>query len=103
MEFNLNPKKPKLLLSLKKKRQPLKEVTNTGRFASPVTEEAYNEAGKGVVPVNTKQCNSWALRTFHAWAVERNKRPMSPDYVPSDILTCNDAGVVSFTALVEVC
>ena len=52
------PKKPKLSLSLKKKRQPLKQVTNTGRFASPVTKEAYNEAGKGVIPANTKQCNS---------------------------------------------
>ena len=44
------PKKPKLSLLLKKKRQPLKEVTNMGRFASPVTKEAYNEAGKGMVP-----------------------------------------------------
>ena len=87
------PKKPKLSLSLKKKQQPLKEVTNTGQFASLVTEEAYNEAGKGVVPANTKQCNSWTLRTFHAWSAERNKR-VSSDYVPSDILTCNDAGVV---------
>ena len=32
------PKKPKLSLSLKKKREPLKTITNTGRFASPVTE-----------------------------------------------------------------
>ena len=55
MGFNL--KKPKLSLSLKKKRQPLKEVTTMGRFASPVSEEAYNEAGKRVIPANTKQCN----------------------------------------------
>ena len=58
-----------------------------------MTKETYNEAGKGMVPANTKQCNSWALRTFHAWAAEQNKR-VSSDYVPSNILTCNDAGVV---------
>ena len=55
------PKKPKLLLSLEMKCQPLKNIANTARFVSSVTEETYNEAGKEVVPANTKQCNSWAL------------------------------------------
>ena len=36
-------KKPKLSLSLKKKREPLKTVTNMGRFTSLVMEETYNE------------------------------------------------------------
>ena len=61
-------------LALKKNRQPLKNAANTAQFASPVTEETYSEAGKRVVPADTKQCSSWALRTFHAWAAECNKR-----------------------------
>ena len=47
--------------ALKNNRQPLKSAANTAQFASPVTEETYSEAGKRVVPANTKQCSSWAL------------------------------------------
>ena len=57
-------KRKKLSLSLSrtcgKRTVPLKDVGNSGnskRFASPVKEKEYIEAGKGVVPTNTKQCN----------------------------------------------
>ena len=50
--------------ALKKNRQLLKNAANTAQFASPVTEETYSEAGKRVVPANTKQCSSWALQNI---------------------------------------
>ena len=37
------PQKSKLSRSLKKKRQPLKNIENMARFASLVMEETYNE------------------------------------------------------------
>ena len=46
-----------------------------------ILKEAQHEAGKRVVLVTTKQCSSWALQTFHAWAAERN------NHGPSGILT----------------
>ena len=61
--------------ALKKKESPaIEERCKHSTISSPVTEETYSEAGKRVVPANTMQCSSWALRTFHAWAAERNKR-----------------------------
>lgn len=62
----------------------LKDIGNHKRFASPVKESEYNEAAKGVVPTNTKQCNEWALRDFRVWATQRNTEP--GDSVPSNNL-----------------
>ena len=50
-----------------------------------------NATYNGMVPANTKQCNSCALQTF--MPVGQNKR-VSCNHVPSDILTCHDATVV---------
>ena len=37
-----------------KEATPIENVANMAQFACPVTEETYNEAGKGVVPVDYK-------------------------------------------------
>ena len=50
-------KKAKLSLKLKK---PLREVQNT-MFPSPISEEVFSEAAKGVVNANRKKCTSWAV------------------------------------------
>ena len=82
------PKPPskKLKLSLPKKKKALQEATNTetSRFASPVSEEAFERAAKGVVPHNTSKNNLWAERTFNAWMEERNKANPS-DPVPTKL------------------
>lgn len=82
-------KKQKLSLTLKKEAP----TAAGGRFASTAKDKTYNEAAKGVVPANMKQCNSWALRTFNAWAAGRAEREQS-DHVPSDILKSHDTEVV---------
>ena len=83
-------KKQKLSLKLQK-REPLKEVNN--RFSSPVKEDVFEEAAKGVIPSNTKKSNLWALRTFESWMKQRNVR-MPGDPVPSSILQCHDKSAV---------
>ena len=91
------PPKKKLKLSLaKKKTECTSELSasKASRFATPVSEKEVNEAAKGVVPTNTKKNNAWAERTFDAWVQERNQlMPLNP--VPTDLLQCHDASVVS--------
>ena len=41
----------------------------------------------------TKQCKNSVLKAFHAWAMEQ-KKSVSSDHMPSDILTCHNAAVV---------
>ena len=91
------PPKKKLKLSLiKKKTECTSELSalKASRFATSVSEKEVNEAAKGVVPMNTKKNNAWAERTFDAWVQERNQlMPLNP--VPTDLLQCHDASVVS--------
>ena len=47
------------------------------------------EAAKGIVPTNTKQCNSWALRAFECWATQCS------EVVPSGLLQSNDADLIA--------
>ena len=80
----------------KKKTECTSELSasKASRFAAPVSEKEVNEAAKGVVPTNTKKNNAWAERTFDAWVQERNQlMPLDP--VPTDLLQCHDASVVS--------
>ena len=97
-------KRKKLSLSLSrsfgKRTVPLKDVGNSGnskQFASPVKEKEYIEAGKGVVPTNTKQCNEWALRPLQVWATQRNAAAKSEDQdcVSSNILETDDRELVA--------
>ena len=75
------PKKRRPSLSLKK------------RFGKPVDDQELAEAAKGVTPLNTKQCNDWALRNLSSWIASRNEaNPSSP--VPEDLLSCTDASIV---------
>ena len=79
-------KKRRISLSLKRKE------TTEERFAV-VEEKELEEASKGVVPLNTKKNNTWAVQNFNEWALSRNSR--SPDDpVPEDLLSSNDADVM---------
>ena len=49
-------------------------------------------AAKGVVPLNTKVTNEWALRNLRSWMETRNNN--CAEKVPNDILSCDDAEVV---------
>ena len=66
--LQIRQRKKRLLLSLKK----------PNRFGACVTEEQHSIAAKGVVPVNTKVANDWALRNLQQWmdhsgTVEKSK------------------------------
>ena len=65
-------KKAKLSLKLKRKREPLQEVRNYSRFASPIKDSNYNEVAKGIVSANTKKSTDWAVRVFESWVNERS-------------------------------
>ncbi len=82
-------KKQKLNLSISKK--TLCKPTSS-RFATPISEEEFSDAAKGVIPCNTKKNNSWAERTFNAWVAERNRS--TPGSVPTDLLLCRDPATV---------
>ena len=71
-------KKAKLSLKLKK---PLREVQNT-MFPSPISEEVFSEAAKGVVNANRKKCTSWAVNVFYSWMKSRNAQ-VPQDLIPS--------------------
>ena len=61
-EFNLHQGSQSFHLHSKRSASRWRTLlVNTARFASCVTNETYN----GMVPANTKQCNSCALQTFH--------------------------------------
>ena len=76
----------------KKGRKPL---SPSSRFNRKVTCEDIDKASKGCVPENTSRSTGWALRTFQAWARQRNER--SGDLCPVDLfdksyapdVTCN--------------
>ena len=90
------PTPPKKLSLAKKKTECTSELSasKASRFATPVSEKEVNEAAKGVVPTNTKKNNAWAERKFDAWVQERNQlMPLDP--VPTDLLQCHDASIVS--------
>ena len=60
-EFNLHQGSQSFHLHSKRSASRWRTLlVNTARFASCVTNETYN----GMVPANTKQCNSCALQTF---------------------------------------
>ena len=85
-------KRTRLSLSLKKKREPLKEVN---RFTSPTKQKQFEKAAEGVVPVNTRCSTNWAIRTFTTWVQERNTRlPEDPVPLADDLLKCDDVETV---------
>ena len=70
-------KKKRLSLSKKKK------IDSGPRF-SLTTDRDVEEASKGVVPVNTERANTWALKNFEAWILNRNAVD-SKDPVPGNL------------------
>ena len=81
VDENVSPPKKKLSLSLKKKPEK--------RFGSFVTEEEQTVAAKGVVPLNTKIANDWAMKNLRQWMEHRNNS--GEEKVPDDLLCCKDA------------
>ena len=87
----LDPPPPLFLRrsSLAKKKTECTSELSTSKasgFTTQVSEKEVNEAANGVVPTNTKKNN--------AWVQERNQlMPLDP--VPTDLLQCYDASVVS--------
>jgi hypothetical protein len=82
---NSSSEAPRKKLCLNKKLSPSK------RFGS-VSEEESLLAAKGVVPLNTKVTNEWALRNLRTWMETRNNN--CAEKVPNDLLSCDDAEVV---------
>ena len=80
------PKKPKLLLLLKMKHQLLKNVN----CKLGTLEETYNEAGKSGTSGYEALLQLGSLNIPFCMECKR----VSSNHVPSDILTCHDAGVV---------
>ena len=72
----------RLSLSLKK----------PNRFGACVIKEQQSIAAKGVVPVNTKVANDWALRNLRQW--KDLCRSFGEEQVPDDLLLCKDADLV---------
>ena len=64
----------RLSLSLKK----------PNRFGACVTEQQQSTTVKGVVPVNTKVANDWALRNLRQWM--DHLRNCGEEQVPEDLL-----------------
>ncbi len=93
------PKKRKLSLVLDK-RQPLVEVQNskTRRFISPVKEAKVKEAEKGVIPANTKHCNSWAVCALNAWTSELHFQLLQ--FLLS---ACDNCTVIGFACTLTLC
>ena len=90
-------KKRKLSLCLRHhhKTSPLKNISNSRkRFTSPVKESEFHEAGKGVVPKNTKHNNQWAIKVFRLWMQQPNVKVSPEDAVPTDILESSDCEVI---------
>ena len=86
-------------MSLKKSKEklsaPLKD-TNSRRFPSPTKPDQLEKAAEGVIRyMNTRNSTNWAVRTFLTWAERRNKRE-DGEKIPSDVLSCQDPGIVSF-------
>ncbi len=95
-----DPKRPRL--SLKLKRKPLSDATNTAgagvasqpRFAEPVSDARRDITAKGVIPANTDFSTKWAVNNCATWATQRNERLPNNDPVPLDLLECTDAGKI---------
>ena len=85
------PTRKHLCLSLKKKKEPLKEAN--ARFASPTKKEVFDAASEGVVPTNTRSNTKWAVKTFTEWMEQRNER-VAEDPIPHDILKLTEAAPV---------
>ncbi len=76
-------KKPRLSLSLKKK-----------RFAPPLTEPDMKKVCEGFTPKNTTKNTEWALKVFHEWQDQRDSD--NDDKCPSDILLCPSAEKINY-------
>ena len=50
----------------------------------------FDEAGKGVIPKNTRHNNEWASRVFRLWMQQRNRTVPPADAVPEDVLESRD-------------
>ena len=83
---NSEAPRKKLCLSLKNKK-----LSPSKCFGS-VSEEESLSAAKGIVPVNTKATNEWALRNLRSWMETRNNNCV--ETVPNDLLSCDDGSGV---------
>ena len=61
-----------------------KVASPTARFNEPTTDQEIAVLSKGFVPKNTQRNNTWALKLFQEWRVDRNKR--SEKLCPEDLL-----------------
>ena len=80
-------------LSLLKKGKALQP---SNRFNTTISEEEVTVSSKGCIPANTARNTQWALRDFHLWVKQRNKR--IKEQFPADlfdklkkyVLACSD-------------
>ena len=62
------------------------------QFGPPTSKEDVQSAAKGVIPLNTKCSNAWALGNLRSWMETGNSN--SDEKVPEDLLSCPEAEVV---------
>ena len=59
-----------------------------------VNKEELISAVKGIMPLNTKFSNEWALCNLHAWMENHKGDSKGDGKVPEDLLYCKNASVV---------
>ena len=59
-------------------------------LGSLTSEEEFQCAAKGAIPLNSKSSNEWALRNLHI----KSRNSNSNEKVPEDLLSCPNAEVV---------
>ena len=87
---NQSPSRKRLSLSLRRPEVQLRKPPQ--RFGPLTSEEDVQSAAKGVIPLNTKCSNAWALGNLRSWMETRNSN--SDEKVPEDLLSCSEAEVV---------
>ena len=87
---NQSPSRKRLSLSLRRPEVQLRKPPQ--RFGPPTSEEDVRSAAKGVIPLNTKCSNAWALGNLRSWMETQNSN--SDEKVPEDLLSCPEAEVV---------
>lgn len=82
-DFQPEKKIPRKSFSLK---LPMKTACAArDRFAKSLPDDEYAKMTKRVVPKNTKKNTSWAVRNFHEWREQPNKRHPT-EHCRADIL-----------------
>ena len=77
-------KKAKLSLAKGKENKKRQVLSLSKRFNVTLTESEVIKSSKGVIPANTARSTSWAMRVFHEWVTQRNKR--TKEKYPADLL-----------------